>query len=255
MGKVLQFKRGVETPLGLTHHKLNNIDEVNFYDIFKVFRYLKLSYKKPSLDNRKDIIVKSEKYNEFLHYAWELDIIDIFYFQNIRPFNNEDLNKIIPKLKRVGKDIKDIYELMYQDLLSQSDSRPKRTLGNMQPQSMREKLTETLNARTMFMYLIQQAEGDIKVEKGSRPREVLSIIYPVQLLTKIWNCLDEKRDLKQFIVQEIFNISSLKDLKYITIQNAMKKAKGKAFEDQYLRSVNSKEELEKTRDYIFKNNL
>lgn len=250
MGKVLQFKRGADTPLGLTHHKLNDIDEVSFYDIFKVFRFLKLSDKKPSLDSRTDIVIKRERYSEFLHYAWELDIVDIFYFQNTRPFNNEDLNKIIPKLKRAGKDIKDIYKLMYQDLLSQSDSRPKRTFGDIQPQSMREKLTETLNTRTMFMYLAQKAEEDIKVEKGGRAREVLSIIYPVQLLTKIWNCLDEKRDLKQFIVQEIVNLSSLKDLKYITIQNAMKRSKEKAFEDQYLRSVNNKDDLYMVRKYV-----
>ena len=250
MGKVLQFKKGADTPLGLTYNKLNDIDEVSFYDIFKVFRFLKLSDKKPSLDSRTDIVIKKERYSEFLHYAWELDIVDIFYFQNTRPFNNEDLKKIIPKLKRVGKDIRAIYELTYQDLLPPKNSKPKRTLGDLQPQSMREKLTETLNTRTMFMYLAQKAEEDIKVEKGGRAREVLSIIYPVQLLIKIWNCLDEKRDLKQFIVQEIVNLPSLKDLKYITIQNAMKKAKEKAFEDQYLRSVNSEEELNKIRDYI-----
>ena len=254
MAKIIDFKGSggsSDTPLGLTYQRLKHSDEIIFYDIFHMYRFLTLANKNPTLDNRSDIYVKNKRHSEFLHYAWELDIVDIFYSQQTRPFSNEDLSKVIPKLKRIGKDLKDVYELMQKELLPLTNSKPKRTLVSMQPQSMAETLTETINTRTIFMYLAQKAEEDMKVEKGSRPREVLSIIYPVQLLTKIWNCLDEKRDLKEFIVQEIVNLPSLKDLKYITIQSAMKRAKEKAFEDQYLRSVNNQEDVNRIRKYIF----
>ena len=254
MAKIIDFKGSEgssDTPLGLTYQRLKHSDEVIFYDVFHVYRFMELANRKPKLANRPDISIKKDKYTEFLHWAWELDILNIFYSQHTRPFSNETYNKIIPKLKRMAKDCKDVNEIINTELHPYNDSKPKRSIGSMQPQSIQEFLTETINFRSMFLYITQKSEEDMKVEKGNRPREVLSIVYTVQILTQIYNCLEEKRDWKQFIHQEIVNIPSLKDLKYITIQNAIKQSRAKAFIRQDLRSVNNEEELNRIIKYIF----
>lgn len=257
MAKILKFKKGRDqTPLGLTHQEIVQDEEINSYEIFQFFRYLKFQNKHPELEKRKDLKIKKEKYSEFIHYAWEFELLENIYSQNIRPFPNEALDVIISKSKRIANDIKEITELM-NELGKPNDSVPKRTLNDLQPQSQNELISDLIKSRSTAMLMALKAEDDTKIKKNTRPREVLSIIYPVQLLTKIYNCIewnkDKCRDLKNFksfVQNEILNLSSLKDLNFITIQNAIKRSKDFTFIDQYLRSVNNKTEFNFTKKNI-----
>ena len=247
MAKILKFKKGSDqTPLGLTYQEIVQDEEINSYEIFQFFRYLKFQNKHPELEKRKDLKIKKEKYSEFIHYAWEFELLENIYSQNIRPFPNETLGVIISKSKRIANDIKEISELM-NELGKPNDSVPKRTLNDLQPQSQNELISDLIKSRSAAMLMALKAEDDTKIKKNTRPREVLSIIYPVQLLKKIYNCIywkkNELNDLsffKLFISREIIQIQSLKDLNSITIQNAFKRSNEISFEDKYLRSVNNK---------------
>ena len=113
MAKILKFKKGSDqTPLGLIYQEIVQDEEINSYEIFQFFRYFKFQNKHPTLGKRKDLKIKKEKYSEFIHYAWEFELLDNIYSQNIRPFPNEALSVIISKSKRIAKDIKEITELM-----------------------------------------------------------------------------------------------------------------------------------------------
>ena len=266
MGKILEFKKGgqEEAPLGLvyyedttdTNDRLKYDPDINKYLLFRTYRHLKFEYNKyPSLDNRTDLYVKKDRKTEFINYSWEFDLLELVYSINTRPFNNEDLKILIPKLNRVAKATKEIREFLEPKIDKTKNTKPKRTLGDMRPQSIDEVIKEMKITEDMARSLATMGEEDIKLKKSNRPPTVLSILYPVQILTKIYNCLDRKEvsieNLKTFIHQEIINLPSLKDLDYITIENAIKQSKKTAFQFQDL--VNAKhEELERIWNFILK---
>ena len=257
MAKILKFKKGSDqTLLGLTHQEIVRDEEINSYEIFQFFRYLIFQNKHPALEKRKDLKIKKEKYSEFIHYAWEFDLLENIYSQNIRPFPNEALGVIISKSKRIANDIKEITELM-NELGKPNDSVPKRTLNDTVPQSQNELISSLIKSRSIAMLMASKAEKDTKIQKNNRPREVLSIVYPILLLKKIYNCIDwdkKKYDdlnhFKLFIHKEIKCLSSLRDLNTITIQNGIKRSKEFTFLDQYLRSVNNEQEFLNIKKYI-----
>lgn len=257
MAKVLKFKKGSDqTPLGLTYQEVVQDEEINSYEIFQFFRYLKFQNKHPALEKRKDFKIKKEKYSEFTHYAWEFELLENIYSQNIRPFPNETLSAIVSKSKRIVKDIEEITELM-DELSKPNNSVPRRTLSNSQPQSQNELISSLIKSRSIAMLMVSKAEKDTKIKKNNRPREVLSIIYPILLLKQIYNCIDwnkknydDLNHFKSFIHKEIKFLSSLRDLNTITIQNAIKRSKEFAFLDQYLRSVNNEQEFLNIKKYI-----
>ena len=251
MGKILKFDRGVEeAPLGLTHHRSHYASTIKLFEMFKCYRYIKQSNPNPSLDNRPDLFVKEKHKTKFLHLAWEYEYLDIIYSQNTRPFSNEELNYIIPKLKRIKKEIDDIEKLMKDKLDNKNNSKPKKTLGNLSTFTIDESRKELLSTKRLSFILEREAEGDLKKQKKNRPREALSLVYAVQILKEIYNCLDIKKEWKTFIHQEILKIPSLSELKYITIETAIKKSKGKAFQDQWLRSARDEDEFENIRKFI-----
>ena len=106
MGKILKFDRGVEeAPLGLTHHRSHYASTIKLFEMFKFYRYIKQSNPNPTLINRSDLFVKENHKTKFLHLSWEYEYLDLIYSQNTRPYSNEELNYMIPKLKRIYKEI------------------------------------------------------------------------------------------------------------------------------------------------------
>jgi hypothetical protein len=251
LGKILKFDRGVqETPLGLTHHNNNYASAVKLFEMFQCYRYIKQKNTNPTLVNRPDLFVKEEHKKKFYHLAWEYEYLDLIYSQNTRPYSNEELNYMIPKLKRIYKDIGDIEKFMKDKLDDVNNSKPKKILGNLLPPAINESRKELLSTKRLLFILEREAEGDLKKQKKNRPREALSLIYAVQVLKEIYNCLDIKKAWRDFIHQEIVRIPSLSQLQYITIETAIKKSKGKAFQDQWLRSARDEDELENIRKFI-----
>jgi hypothetical protein len=268
LGKILKFKKGgqEEAPLGLvyyedttdTNDRLKYDPDINKYLLFRTYRHLKFEYNKyPTLDNRTDLHVKKDRKTEFINYSWEFDLLELIYSINTRPFKNEDLKILIPKLNRVAKATKEIREFLEPKIDKTKNTKPKRTLGDMRPQSIDEVIKEMKITEDMARSLATMGEEDIKLKKSNRPPTVLSILYPVQILTKIYNCLDRKEvsieNLKTFIHQEIINLPSLKDLEYITIENAIKQSKKTAFQFQDLINA-TEEELERIWNFILKKN-
>ena len=105
--------------------------------------------------------------------------------------------------------------------------------------------------------MASKAEEDTKIKKNNRPREVLFIIYPIYILKQIYNCIDwdkkKYKDLshfRSFFQKEIKYLSSLRDLNFITIQNAIKRSKDFSFFDQYLRSLSNKKDFLKIKKNI-----
>ena len=203
MGKILKFKKGgqEEAPLGLvyyedttdTNDRLKYDPDINKYLLFRTYRHLKFEYNKyPTLDNRTDLHVKKDRKTEFINYSWEFDLLELVYSINTRPFKNEDLKILIPKLNRVAKATKEIREFLEPKIDKTKNTKPKRTLGDMRPQSIDEVIKEMKITEDMARSLATMGEEDIKLKKSNRPPTVLSILYPVQILTKIYNCLDRK---------------------------------------------------------------
>ena len=265
MGDILKFKKGgqEEAPLGLVYYedtadpndRLKYDPDINKYILFRIYRNRKFKYNKyPSLDTRTDLHVKRDRKTEFINYSWEFDLLELIYLLNTRPLNNEDLKKLIPKLNTVAKTTKEIREFLEPKIDKTKNSKPKRTLGDMRPQSIDEVIKEMKITEDMARSLANMGEEDIKIKKSNRPPTVLSILYPIQILTKIYNCLDIKvsiENLRTFIHQEIINLPSLKDLDYITIENAIKQSRKSAFQFQDL--VNAKhEELERIWNFILR---
>lgn len=238
----------VNAPLGLAYNKKYE-DELNFYEVFRMFRYLKFQNNLPSLAIINNFKIKKDKEVEFFNYAWEFDLLEIIYTNNTRPFNNEELCKHSLKLKRASKDIKDYLRTSKEVDNFYNNTVPKRSIGDLLFYSIKEKRAFLSEASTMLSYLAEISENDIKLKKKNRPREVLSLIYPIKILTKIYNCIDWKlislKHYNSFIHDQLITLPPLKDLNLITITNAIKKSKDYSFMDLYLRSVNNKEELEK----------
>ena len=257
MAKVLPFKGGVvvsdslgnlseASPLGITHQG----KKVKFFDLFRIYRQQRFE-SKPLLYTSCEFEIKKEREYEFFHLCWEFEVLEIIYRNFTRPYSNEELNYLIPKLARITKDISDINKFMGKKLGDKENSKPKKTIGDLSIFSLQESRKELLSTKRLTMLLELEAEKDLKRDKKNRPREALILIYPIQILKKIYNCLDIKRDWKHFIHQELIKIPSLKDLRYITIETAIKKSKRKAFLDQYLRSIKDEDEFNEALKFIF----
>ena len=106
------------------------------------------------------------------------------------------------------------------------------------------------------------AKVSFKLKFNIPPKECLLRVYPetgTELLTEhyiqIYNCLDRDKtfkDFKTFIHQEIVNLSSLKDLDFITIENAIKQVRKNAFQFQDLLNARNNEELDRIWNFILR---
>ena len=262
-GKVLPFKKGgqKEAPLGLVCYEdtADPLDRIKYdpdiskFILFRMVKSIKFSNKLPYYANRSDLHIHKSRESEFINYSWEFELLDLIYSINTRPFNNKDLKKIIPKLRRISKDTRDVIEILAPQIDHTRNTKPKRSFGDMRPQSIDEIIKEMGNWYPLTDTLTALGEADMKLKKTNRSPTVLSILYPVQILTKIYNCLDRDKtfkDFKTFIHQEIVNLSSLKDLDYITIENAIKQARKNSFQFQDLLNARSNEELNRIWNFI-----